>query len=53
MRKNRDWNWNGAGGGEHAVFRADGGDGIIKPAIRIWDAKVKPISGLERRAASQ
>jgi hypothetical protein len=44
-----DWHWDGLPGGELPSLKANGGDGVIKPAIRIWEEKIKVISGLAGR----
>ena len=43
----RDWNWNGFP--EMQAAKADGSDGTITPALRIWEEKVKPTGVAARR----
>jgi hypothetical protein len=49
LHANRDWNWNGFPEGELQSLKANGGDGTLKPAFRIWEEKVKPCGGLAAR----
>jgi hypothetical protein len=49
LHANRHWNWNGFPGGEIQLLKANGGDGTLKPAFRIWEEKVKPCGALAAR----
>jgi hypothetical protein len=48
-----DWHWDGLPGGELASLKASGSDGVIRPAIRIWEEKIKVVSGVAGRAVVQ
>ena len=48
-----DWHWHGLPGGELQSLKSDGGDGIIRPALRIWQEKVKTCGGLAGRTTVQ